>query len=93
MGGFKTVNGQYKCLVICVISYRPLVWNYLFYDKVEEGEAWITKGKIDWPGEWNAVYHFNKEGPLKEQATYAVGSAFSRVLQNIIDTDLVNRTW
>lgn len=93
MHGFNTHTGKYKGLVIVVMQYRPLMWRYCFWNTLKESEEFILQTKEQFPGEWDGHYCFNKEQPLKEQATYAAGSAFSRVLCNIIDHDLVDRKW
>lgn len=91
--GFKTHNGQYKHLGIVVVDYKRVIWAFRFYDKEEEWEAFLNKRKLEWPGVIDAVYKFNSENPLKEQAVGAVGTTFSRILCNIIDNDLEDRSW
>lgn len=93
MSGFKTHHGVYKNLVIVVRSYVPLVWSYQFYNTSAEFEDYIKKQREMCAKGIDAIYCFNKERPLKEQATYSAGSTFSRVLINIIDHDLVDRRW
>lgn len=91
--GFKTLNGTYKHLTVVVIDYCRVIWSFKFYDRPDECFAWFDELKEQWPKQWHAVYQFNSENPLKEQAVGAVGTVFSRILCNIIDNDLADRSY
>lgn len=91
MSSFKTNHGSYKGLLIVVINYDILLWSCVFYDSNEEYDLFIARCREQHKGDWDAVYCFNKEKPLKEQALYAKGTKFGRILKNIIETDLTDR--
>jgi len=93
MSGFKTGMGNYRGLGIVVCSYVSDVYYYDFYNSNEEWVAWrdeILRGRKAKP---DAIYCFNGEKPLKEQARYADGSSFGGVLQEVISKELVDKGW
>lgn len=93
MSNFKTHTGGYKGLVILVRSYSKIIWSYRFYQTNEEYEGIVKFWAIDDPAQPDALYCFNKEKPLKEQAQYARNTVFGEILQNVIKKELVDKRW
>ena len=90
---FKTISGDYKGLVVAVQTYRPLQVSYCFWNTDAERLRFLEQRRTLYRENPDAIYCFNKEKPMKEQAASAKGSQFGDVLASIIKDELVNKKW
>lgn len=86
---FSVNNGNFKYLVVVVVTYSPIVYYHLFYSADRAKETFFSEVKEKHPGIPDAIYTFNSVKVVKEQSVHGENSWYGSILKDVIKKSLL----